>query len=173
MEEDEEEDNIFQDEFIVPHNSSKSSASGLTPVSVTKSDEQQKSPKFLEKQQIIDDFKADLKTENPTEIFTKFMNDFWDEYDTDGDGELDRVEFRQFLKDTYFEDENTADQNAKVEEKFDELFDDFDIDKNGVITKNEMFDFLSEMFGMDASKIDYERVMASKKDRDSKRPSID
>jgi hypothetical protein len=40
-----------------------------------------------------------------TEEFRNFLNEFWDEYDVDKNGELDKDEFLQFLKDTYL-DEN-------------------------------------------------------------------
>jgi len=33
--------------------------------------------------------------------FIKFMNGFWDEYDTDKNGTLEKGEFRRFLEDTY------------------------------------------------------------------------
>ena len=53
-----------------------------------------------------------------TEHFIKFMNDFWDEYDTDGNGSLDKDEFKQFLQDTYMEDdeqENSFDSGSNNE----------------------------------------------------------
>ena len=34
------------------------------------------------------------------------MNGFWEEYDTDGNGMLDKLEFKKFLDEVYFDDES-------------------------------------------------------------------
>ena len=44
-------------------------------------------------------------TNEATLKFIKFMNGFWDEYDTDRNGTLEKAEFRKFLEDTYAEEE--------------------------------------------------------------------
>ena len=38
-------------------------------------------------------------------MFTNFMNEFWNEYDTDGNGILDKNEFKIFLNDTILNEE--------------------------------------------------------------------
>jgi len=114
---------------------------------------------------VDDDTGMEDTNKEMTDKFIGFMNEFWNEYDDDGNGELDKTEFKFFLKDCYQQEEDDDEIifAKKIDEKFDEMFDEFDKDKNGVITKDEMFEFLTGMFGMDASQIDYERV-AKRKD---------
>jgi len=93
------------------------------------------------------------------------MNGFWNEYDTDRNGTLEKAEFRRFLEDTYAEDEEKdGEQNGKdiIDTKFDNLFSDFDKDNNGKITREEMFDFLKQLFGLEGASIDYQKVMNRK-----------
>ena len=96
-----------------------------------------------------------------TDEFIEFMNGFWDQYDTDGNGSLDKEEFSSFLRDTYLSGDNNSARREQMEAKFDSLFTEFDKDKNGVITKSEMFEFIADMFGVDAGDIDTERIKAS------------
>ena len=44
--------------------------------------------------------------ERKQEEFIEFMNGFWEEYDTDGNGMLDKLEFKKFLDEVYFDDES-------------------------------------------------------------------
>ena len=86
------------------------------------------------------------------------MNGFWDEYDTDRNGTLEKEEFRQFLKDTYAEESEDEDGDSglqAIDAKFEGLFSDFDKDGNGHISREEMFDFLKQLFGIEGAKIDY------------------
>ena len=48
-----------------------------------------------------------------TEEFRNFLNEFWDEYDVDKNGELDKDEFLQFLKDTYLDENDDEDPNKQ------------------------------------------------------------
>lgn len=48
---------------------------------------------------------SDTEIERKQEEFIDFMNGFWEEYDTDGNGQLDKHEFKKFLDEVYFEDE--------------------------------------------------------------------
>jgi hypothetical protein len=91
------------------------------------------------------------------------MSDFWDKYDQDKNGVLNKDEFRVFLIDTFADEDETDGDPTKSQDlvmgKFDHLFQEFDRDGNGEITKEEMFDFLLNMFGVDESQIDVNQVM--------------
>ena len=110
--------------------------------------------------------------------FVAFMSDFWDEYDTDQDGFLNKDEFKRFLVEVYFEGEleedddkpinasdaklrlsKTMDKTQSFQSKYEEVFDEFDINGDGLIDKEEMFSFLAQMFGLDRDKFNFERVM--------------
>ena len=110
--------------------------------------------------------------------FVTFMSDFWDEYDTDQDGFLNKDEFKRFLVEVYFEGEleedddkpinasdaklrlsKTMDKTQSFQSKYEEVFDEFDINGDGLIDKEEMFSFLAQMFGLDRDKFNFERVM--------------
>lgn len=93
--------------------------------------------------------------------FVTFMSDFWDEYDTDRDGYLNKDEFKRFLVEVYFEGEMDSDdeplnaEKAKIRlsesmdktksfgSKFEEVFNEFDLNGDGLIDKEEMFTFLA------------------------------
>jgi len=93
-----------------------------------------------------------------TSEFASFMSEFWDQYDTDKNGILDKQEFRKFIEEVYLDDDMPA--TALDEEKFEQIFWEFDIDHSGSISKHEMFDFLASMFGVSATQIDFKRVEA-------------
>lgn len=53
-----------------------------------------------------------LKKPDITEEFASFMSDFWDQYDQDGNGQLDKNEFFKFVEDVYFDDDMDASQRV-------------------------------------------------------------
>jgi Ca2+-binding EF-hand superfamily protein len=93
-----------------------------------------------------------------TAEFANFMNDFWDQYDVDKNGTLDKQEFRKFVQEVYLDEDMP--ESALDEEKFEQIFWEFDTDQNGSISKSEMFDFLASMFGVTATQIDFAKVEA-------------
>ena len=89
-------------------------------------------------------------------MLKKHMEDIWDEYDTDNNGQLDREEFKTYINDT-LDDVGTGDSKISDEE-FNKLYDEFDADQNGTISKDEMFEFVLHIFGYKNVEIDYQKI---------------
>jgi Ca2+-binding EF-hand superfamily protein len=103
-----------------------------------------------------------------TDKFTSFMNSFWDTYDINKDGALDREEFKNFLADS-FKGQNIKEEQKKklIDTKFDKMFSKFDKDGNGVISRDEMLEFVLGLMGLKEDQIDMEKVMKSIKRKES------
>jgi Ca2+-binding EF-hand superfamily protein len=81
-------------------------------------------------------------------MLEEFMSEFWNEYDKDNNGILDKVEFKKFLNDTilnekYSQGKFTA---AQMSAKYEELFTQFDTNKDGQISLDEMQGFVKHLF---------------------------
>jgi Ca2+-binding EF-hand superfamily protein len=92
------------------------------------------------------------------------MNEFWEQYDTDKNGVLEKEEFRVFLDETFAADEYQVESNNNmnqvlIDSKFEDMFLQFDKDGNGVISKEEMFEFLAQLFGESPQNINMEQVL--------------
>lgn len=96
------------------------------------------------------------------------MNSFWDTYDINKDGALDREEFKNFLADS-FKGQNIKEEQKKklIDTKFDKMFSKFDKDGNGVISRDEMLEFVLGLMGLKEDQIDMEKVMKSIKRKES------
>jgi Ca2+-binding EF-hand superfamily protein len=67
------------------------------------------------------------------------INQIWDAYDADKNGELDKEETRKFVQDTLG---NLGGKDEFSEDAFDEVFQTFDEDNSGTIEKSEMLMFI-------------------------------
>ena len=80
------------------------------------------------------------------EIIQSCVDEIWEEYDTDGNGSLDKDEVRLFIEETLLD---LNDQEAIDEEDFEKTFKEFDKDDSGTIDKTEMADFIKKISGLD------------------------
>ena len=84
------------------------------------------------------------------------MEDIWDDYDSDGNGQLDRVEFKTYLNDTL--EDVASGGSTLTDDEFNKLYDEFDTDQNGTISKDEMFELVLHIFGYKNVEIDYSKI---------------
>lgn len=73
----------------------------------------------------------------------------WNQFDTDGDGYLDRDEFRSFINQLVEESGAINDISDSLEldkEALDSMFDRVDVSGDGTISKIEMATFLKDLF---------------------------
>ena len=91
-------------------------------------------------------------------VYEDFMSEYWDKYDVNKDGKLDKYEFKTFITDIYMD--VLTQQNGgiavdktmlqtKIDSEFEQIFNDFDSDRNGFITKDEMYYFVLELLGVE------------------------
>ena len=91
-------------------------------------------------------------------VYEDFMSEYWDKYDVNKDGKLDKSEFKTFITDIYMD--VLTQQNGgiavdktmlqtKIDSEFEQIFNDFDSDRNGFITKDEMYYFVLELLGVE------------------------
>ena len=94
-------------------------------------------------------------------VYEDFMSEYWDKYDVNKDGKLDKSEFKTFITDIYMD--VLSQQNGgiavdktmlqtKIDSEFEQIFNDFDSDRNGFITKDEMYYFVLELLGVEVQK---------------------
>ena len=67
------------------------------------------------------------------------VNQIWQQYDSDGNGVLDKAETRRFITDTLHEMDDLSSFN---ETDFNSCFKLFDTNDDGVISKEEMLTFI-------------------------------
>ena len=79
------------------------------------------------------------------EVIKKCVNDIWAQYDTDGNGTLDKNETKEFVKKTLTEMDSNDDFS---DQDFDACFSEFDKDGNGTIDKDEMALFIKKVAGL-------------------------
>ena len=81
----------------------------------------------------IDD---DATHEHNQEVYISVVDDLWDQYDDDGNGELDRSETKKFLRECMKNlNKNQSNVEDISDEAYDALFNHIDRDKNGRIDK--------------------------------------
>lgn len=91
-------------------------------------------------------------------VYEDFMSEYWDKYDVNKDGKLDKSEFKTFITDIYMD--VLTQQNGgiavdktmlqtKIDSEFEQIFNEFDSDRNGFITKDEMYYFVLELLGVE------------------------
>ena len=86
-------------------------------------------------------------------VIMNCVDDIWGEYDTDGNGSLDREECRRFIMQTIKEFAGeTAIENFSHED-FEFTFRLFDTDRNGTIDKSEMVRFIRKVAGLPVGKL--------------------
>ena len=100
------------------------------------------------------------------------MSEYWDRFDINNDGKLDKLEFRAFILEIYsdvLKEKNggvpvdSAMLEAKINSEFEQIFDDFDTDKNGFITKDEMYYFVLELLGYEVQQnVDFQKMKTQK-----------
>ena len=79
------------------------------------------------------------------EVINKCVADIWTQYDTDGNGTLDKNETKEFVKKTLGEMDSNDDFS---DEDFNACFAEFDKDGNGTIDKAEMALFIKKVAGL-------------------------
>ena len=79
------------------------------------------------------------------EALMETVNNIWEKWDKNENGNLDRQEMRAFVEATLVEagQENTSQRLS--EEEFDSIFREFDIDGSGTIEKDEMAILVKKM----------------------------
>lgn len=100
------------------------------------------------------------------------MSEYWDRFDINSDGKLDKLEFRAFILEIYsdvLKEKNggvpvdSAMLEAKINSEFEQIFNDFDTDKNGFITKDEMYYFVLELLGYEVQQnVDFQKMKTQK-----------
>lgn len=78
------------------------------------------------------------------DVITEWVDDIWDTYDVDGDGNLDRREIRKFVDQT-LEKVGIKDKVAYHEYDLDEFFEEIDVTENGIISRAEMRNFFRKL----------------------------
>ena len=78
-------------------------------------------------------------------VIAKCVDEIWGKYDTDGNGNLDKDETKQFVRDTLSDMSDGAGFN---DEDFDQCFREFDKDGSGTIEKGEMVQFIKQVAGL-------------------------
>ena len=79
------------------------------------------------------------------QVILKCVADIWAEYDTDGNGFLDKEETKAFVQNTL----NEMSDNGSIEQgDFEETFKEFDKDGSGTIEKDEMAAFIKKVAGL-------------------------
>ena len=78
-------------------------------------------------------------------VIAKCVDEIWSKYDTDGNGNLDKEETKQFVRDTLSDMSDGAGFN---DEDFDQCFREFDKDNSGTIEKGEMVQFIKQVAGL-------------------------
>ena len=79
------------------------------------------------------------------EAIMSVIDSIWGQYDTDGNGYLDKKETMQLIKDTL----GNVGGEEFDDESFEEVFSTFDKDKSGTIDKAEMAVFIQSLLGGD------------------------
>ena len=79
------------------------------------------------------------------QVISKCVDEIWGKYDTDGNGNLDKDETKQFVRDTL---SDMSDGTGFNDEDFDQCFREFDKDNSGTIEKTEMVQFIKQVAGL-------------------------
>ena len=80
-----------------------------------------------------------------------YIQEIWKKFDTDGNGTLDKAEFKNFVSETMSELIG-EDKTDLIEQDFEKVFNGFDADSGGSINQEEMYNFLETLFGENYSK---------------------
>ena len=89
--------------------------------------------------------------DNPVDyeaILQQTINEIWSQYDTNGDGHLDRSEMRAFVEKTFQESGLEMDQGKISEEEFTKIFNKVDSDGSNTIEKDEMALLIKQLAGV-------------------------
>ena len=86
-------------------------------------------------------------------VIQNCVEDIWGEYDTDGNGCLDREECRRFIIQTIKEFAGEQAVENFSHEDFNFTFKIFDTDRNGTIDKSEMVRFIRKTAGLPVGKL--------------------
>ncbi len=78
-------------------------------------------------------------------IIEKCIDDIWRTYDKDNSGYLDKVETKQFVKNTLTE---LGERGEFSQGDFEDCFNKFDKDGSGTISKDEMKIFIKKVAGL-------------------------
>ena len=85
---------------------------------------------------------------NQEEVLISVVDELWDKYDTDGNGELDKDETRNLIKECMNNLNKNHHRNLEQfsDEAYDKLFERIDRDGNGTIDKSEMNRLIDGLF---------------------------
>ena len=78
-------------------------------------------------------------------MMAKCVEQLWAQYDTDGNGYLDREETKRFVKDSMTE--MGANTSEFTDAHFEETFREFDVDNTGTVTKANMVTYMKKLIG--------------------------
>ena len=77
----------------------------------------------------------------------KCVDQLWVQYDTDGNGYLDRNETMRFVRDSM--KEMGVSMEKLTDEDFEATFSEFDKDNSGTVEKNEMVAYMKKLVGLE------------------------
>ena len=72
------------------------------------------------------------------EALMETVNNIWEKWDKNENGNLDKAEMRQFVEATLLEAGQDGKAQRLSDEEFNSIFNEFDIDGSGTIEKDEM-----------------------------------
>lgn len=94
----------------------------------------------------------------------KYIQEIWQKFDADGNGILDKDEFKNFVKETVSELLGD-DMQSLIEQDFEKVYNGFDSDSSGGINQSEMYNFLETLFGSNyTSSIDVSAIEQKRKE---------
>ena len=80
-------------------------------------------------------------------MMRKCVDQLWVQYDTDGNGYLDRNETMRFVRDSM--KEMGVSMEKLTDEDFEATFSEFDKDNSGTVEKNEMVAYMKKLVGLE------------------------
>lgn len=80
-------------------------------------------------------------------MMRKCVDQLWVQYDTDGNGYLDRAETMRFVKDSM--KEMGVSMEKLTDEDFEATFSEFDKDNSGTVEKQEMVAYMKKLVGLE------------------------
>lgn len=80
-------------------------------------------------------------------MMRKCVDQLWVQYDTDGNGYLDRNETMRFVRDSM--KEMGVSMEKLTDEDFEATFSEFDKDNSGTVEKQEMVAYMKKLVGLE------------------------
>ena len=87
------------------------------------------------------------------QVIRRCVDDIWDQYDTDKNDTLDKVECRAFVENTIKEFTGKDTLEDYPMDNFDEAFQMIDKDESGTIARGEMVRFIRKVAGLSVGRL--------------------